>query len=177
MKNILIKISIASTLILTSSFGLGQSVIENPSERVINLPIRVDENGQWKLKLPTGPSKRPPRVIASCQLENLSIQVIKENKQRKSEIREIKNGQESTRVIPFVVVQKVTKDMLGQYAAAVVIAQELGITEVDYIKIMLVDPQLKLEDTKALAFFYDSDDDVIERTLITGNQWVRCLEE
>lgn len=177
VKNFVIKLFSAGTLLLAPSMSFSESVIDNPSRRVINLPIGVDDKGKPTLKFPSGPPKNPPRLIAACNIEDLKIQVVKENGQRRAQIHQIKEGQESVKVVPFVVTQKLTKDMLAQYSAAIVIAQALGLTEVDYIKIMLVDPQLQFQDAKVLVFFYDTDDDVIERTLVTGNQWMRCLEE
>lgn len=178
MKTLLQKtIVLLAAFIFPLSTSLAESVIDNPSKRVINLPVDRTPDGQWKLTPPSLIRRSPPRIVASCKLEGYQAQVIKENGQKKSVIKQLLNGEESTRVIPFVVTQKLTKDMLGQYAAAVVVAQELGLTEVDYVKIMLVDPRQDIKSSKALVFFYDSDDDIIERTLISGDQWERCLEE
>lgn len=166
---------------LTTQLCLAESVIDNPSKRVINLPVDV-KDGNVKVTLPSGPSVKPPRLIAACKVNDLQIRVTKEpgilqQSQVRATIKQSKDGVITEKVVPYVLSKKLTKDMLGQYAAAVEIAQALGITEVEYIKVWLADPQLQIQDSKTLVFFYDSDDDVLDRTLIYGNQWLRCNED
>jgi hypothetical protein len=169
------KLFVAIILTFTAVLSKAESVIDNPSRRVINLPIGI-ENGEPVLRWPSRPSTKP-RLVAACRLPDLNVEVRKQFGQKRAVIQQTKDGVTSERVIPYVMVQKLTKDMLGQYAAAVVVAQQLGITEVDYVKIFLVDPQIDLKESKALVFFYDTDDDIIERTLVSGNMWERCEEE
>jgi hypothetical protein len=102
--------------------------------------------------------------------------VLKDGKQRRSTIREVVDGQERVRSFPYVYTRKFNKEMLGQYAVALDVAQELGITELDSIRIYVADPRVNLRKSKVLVFFYDSDDEVIERTLIGEKQWVRCAD-
>lgn len=165
------------TLLLTPVLGLGQSVISEPNDRIINPPVTVDKDGHLRLTNPMAPKVRPPRIISSCALENLNIKVIKQNGKRRGLIQQITNDKETIREIPNVVTIKLTKDMLGQYAAAVTIAQELGLTEVDYVKIYLVDPQPDFKNSKALLSFFDNDDDLIEKTIVIGDQWLKCQDE
>jgi hypothetical protein len=171
--------TILSFEVIISKVQAADSVIDHPSSRVLNTPIKLetDENGKIIIK-PNNPKPRPPKVVALCEIDSiLQIEVIKNIKRLSSRIRQVRDGQVTEKTFPYVFTQKLTKDMLGQYAAAVVIAQELGITELDYIKLFLVDPQRNTEDNKVLIFFYDRDDDIIDRTLLIGNQWIRCTNE
>lgn len=173
------KISFILTLIilLTPLIGLSQSVIGEPNDRLLNPPITADKDGQIHLKNPMAPKVRPPKIISSCLLENLAIRVIKQNGKRRGQIQQNSNGQITVREVPNVITLKLTKDMLGQYAAAVTIAQELGLTELDYVKIYLVDPQPDFKNSKALVSFFDNDDDLIEKTIVIGDQWLKCQDE
>ena len=176
MKNLVVASLLFSVLVSPHLSIANESVIERPSQGVINLPL-PDENGKIPISLPGKGPNKGPRIIASCRLDNYSAQVIKENGQLRAVIRQTKNGVTSEKVIPYVLNKKLTKDMLGQYAAAVEVAQQLGITQVDYIKVYLVEPNIQFKKNRAMVFFYDVDDDIIDRTLIGTNQWVRCADE
>ncbi len=171
--NALTKIYLSAFLLLTS-YSLSsraESVIENPSKRIIRSPINLNPDGRLEIKPPGEPA---PRLIAQCVLPDYNVRVLKSNGQRQAVIRQTRNGEIVERKIPFVLMQKLSKEMLGQYAAAVVIAQTLGFTDLDYVKIFVVDPQWPAQNSRALIFFYDEDDEVIDQTLVEQNSWVRC---
>ena len=149
------------------------SVVEHPNKGVTNLPISW-ENGFFKFKLPRGAPSKIPRTVARCSLTNLDLEMVKTNKKLISKITETRNGIEVQREFKYVVSQTLRKEMLVQYQVAVEIAQQLGITEVDYIRIWIVDIQPK--ENKILIFFYDSDDEIIDRTILVGREWERCAE-
>lgn len=168
----------SSIIILITLFNylpsFADSVTENPSKGVINLPI-YKENGKVKISLPKGPPSKKPRTVARCHISNLDVEVIKTNRQFKAEMYENKEGVVSHRTSPYVYSKTLRKEMLGQYQAAVEVAQQLGITEVDYIKIWVV--ELDQNESKVLIFFYDPDDEIIDRTILVGRNWERCDPE
>lgn len=172
-------ISILAFLLLnlTGSSSEAQSVIERPNERVFNPPLKRDAQGRWGLKNPLKKTPRPPRIIAECEQEEIQYLIIKENGEKHALIVETLNG-ETTRVTKLenVANYKLSKEMLGQYAAALVLAQRLGLTEVDYVKIFTLKKPLSFEGAKELIFFYDSDDELIEKTFFDGKKWLRCLD-
>lgn len=151
-----------------------EPVMDHPSKGVINLPINW-EDGHLKISMPKGPPSKKVRAVAKCKIPNFNVEVIKSGKKLRANIRENKDGFESQRVFKYVYGKTLRKEMLGQYQVAVDVAQQLGITQVDYIKIWLVDFEQK--DAKVLIFFYDSDDDLIDRTILIGKEWERCAED
>lgn len=147
-----------------------------PNDQEINLPVKIGEGGKIDFQFGPAPSRRPRHLIASCKIGTYEAKVFKDSDRRTAEILQTKDGQVSKKSVPYVFTQKITKDMLGQYSAAIEIAQQLGITQVDYAKIYLVDPQLEVTKSKALIFFYDTDDEVIDRTILSQEKWTRCQE-
>lgn len=174
---IIYSISLKIFLLINFSFyafvSQADSVITHPSSGVINLPI-VWEGGHLKISLPKGPPSKRPRIVARCGLADFQIDVLKINKKLSAIIKESKDGVEIDRELKYVYTETVRKELLGQYQVAIIIAQQLGLTEVDYIKIWFLAD--KEAETKFLIFFYDSDDEIIDRTILVGKRWERCLD-
>jgi hypothetical protein len=152
-------------------------VLERPSKGVINLPISFDENGHIDFDFFKKLPQKGPSLIADCKIENYRAKVFKQDRIKSALITQVKNGQSKEKKVPFVYSKTLTKDMLGQYSAAVDIAQALGITQVEYIKLYLVDPNIQLEKNRTFVFFYDEDNEIIDKTILVGKQWFRCEQE
>lgn len=179
MKNLFYKSLLVSCLSLIAFNGHAEVRLERPNRGELNLPFDIDSAGKIKLILPSITNPLPdsaPRKLAECKIDDYSVRVVKEHGLKKAYIEKMKDGQPSKKVIPYVFVQKLNKEMLGQYAAAVDVAQQLGITQIDYIKIFLVEPNIQIQKSKALVFFYDADDEIIDRTIIGERFWIRCQD-
>lgn len=172
-----LKLLILPLMFFSSSWSWADdSVLKDPSPRVINPPLRLRKDRSLEIHPPWKKAPRPPQRIAECLTDHYWIQVEKDHTGRRARIEDLSEEPASPRTVSSVKVQKLTKDMLGQYSAAVVIAQQLGLTEVESIKFIYVDPQPSPSESKVLVYFLDDDDEPIDRTLIFSNRWVRCKE-
>lgn len=137
-----------------------------------------------KPTLPSMPKTAPlkPKTLSACEglvyeHEEVSTEydlfVLKLQGQRYGRIAEKSpSGQQSERIIPYVYTRTFTKDMLGQYSVAVDFAHALGITQVDSLRVYVLDPDPRLP--KAIFHIYDEDGELLDRIGQLGDHWLRC---
>ncbi len=151
--------------------------IFEPTEEEFNLPFAF-KDGKINIKPPKFNFGNIEKIINTCDADflakeekfNVKAKIFKRGKQKYAKVKFKQDEME--KLFPFVFTKTITKEILGQYSMAIDVAHVLGITQVDFLKIYVLD--INLEDPLYFINFYDEDGELLDRTIFFKNQWNRC---
>ncbi len=175
------KTMLALSIWIASAPSLAQSIIFDPNEKELNLPFKYN-NGKFEVNFSFSNLNNFEhiRLIAQCEVslnvrgepKDTAISVFKNSNNKYAKVLTTTNGVKKLEKYHFVVSETISKTSLGSYGTVLEALQFLGITQVDSLKIFIVDPDVRK--IKNLIFVYDQDGEIIDRTVFIENHWVRC---
>jgi hypothetical protein len=172
---------VALSVWIGSTPSLAQSIIFDPNEKELNLPFKYN-NGKFDVQFSFSNLNNFEhiRLIAQCEVslnvkgeqKDTAISVFKNLNNKYAKVITTINGVKKIEKYPFVASETISKASLGPYGTVLEALQVLGITQVDSLKIFVIDPDVRK--IKNLIFVYDQDGEIIDRTVFIDNHWVRC---
>jgi hypothetical protein len=175
------KTILALSVLIGTTPVWAQSIIFDPNEKELNLPFKYN-NGKFEVNFSFSnlDNFEHIRLIAQCEVslnvkgeqKDTAISVFKSSNSKFAKVLTTINGVKKLEKYPFVVSETISKTSLGSYGTVLEAHQLLGITQVDSLKIFIIDPDVRK--IKNLIFVYDQDGEIIDRTVFVDNHWVRC---